>query len=160
MTNEDKQLREINRIIVSAIIISKDGKFLLGKKDPSGGGVYPDAWHIPGGGIKDGESFSDALTREVREEATLDITGLSTKPLPKGEGEADKTLETGEIVLAHMEFNRFEIRLEKTAQELEAIIKPGDDLVELKWFTSEELKEIQQIPGGREFFEQMGYIKL
>ena len=44
-------MREIERTIVSGLVFSKDGKLLMGLKDPAKGGVYPDVWHIPGGGI-------------------------------------------------------------------------------------------------------------
>lgn len=45
-----ENLREITREIVSGLIFSADGKLLMGKKDPTKGGVYSDCWHIPGGG--------------------------------------------------------------------------------------------------------------
>jgi 8-oxo-dGTP pyrophosphatase MutT (NUDIX family) len=48
-------MRAIHRDIVSALIFAKDGKLLMGKKESDGGGVYADCWHIPGGGIDEGE---------------------------------------------------------------------------------------------------------
>jgi len=42
-------MRQQDRTIVSAVLISRDKKILLGKVRE--GGVYPDCWHIPGGGI-------------------------------------------------------------------------------------------------------------
>ncbi|MEI8090766.1 MAG: hypothetical protein WCG98_00445 [bacterium] len=44
-------MREIHRTIVSAVIFSKDGKLLMGKKDPNAGGVYSQYRHFPGGGV-------------------------------------------------------------------------------------------------------------
>ena len=49
-------MREINRKIVGGIIFSKDGKLLQVMKNPKEGGVFPDCWHIPGGGVEQGES--------------------------------------------------------------------------------------------------------
>jgi ADP-ribose pyrophosphatase YjhB (NUDIX family) len=59
-------MRTIHRTIVSALIYSNDGKLLMGKKDPAKGGVYNDCWHIPGGGIEEGEGKIEALTRSKR----------------------------------------------------------------------------------------------
>lgn len=152
-------MREIFRTIVSALIWSKDGKLLMGRKDPLQGGVFFDCWHIPGGGINDGEAFDTALKREVLEETGLDISQYKIRPLPfVGHGEAEKILkETGEKVLCKMEFNRFEIVLDKNSDDIG--LNPTDDLIEMRWFSKEELSTIKQIPGGKEFFIQAGYIK-
>lgn len=154
-----RRLPVIQRTIASALIFSKDGKLLMGRKDPSKGGVYPNAWHIPGGGIEDGETLDEAVIREVVQETGLDISNQLRKPVPIiGRGSTVKTLETGEKVWCEMGFNRFEVRMDQTAAELEQTAKPGDDLVELRWFNREELGEVELIPGGTEFFIQAGYM--
>ena len=57
-----------------------------------------------------------------------------------------------------MEFNRFEIHIkDKNADEIKLHL--NDDLVEARWFNKEELLNVKQIPGGKEFFEEMGYMK-
>lgn len=157
--NKEK-LREIYRKIASAIIFSKDGKMLLGKKDPSKGGVYPDDWHIPGGGVEENETLEDALTREITQEVIgLDISKYNLKKIPLiGKGETVKTLSSGERVWCKMEFNRFEIHLDKSASELVQEVAPGDDLVELRWFSKAELATVSQAADGKEFFKQAGYI--
>jgi len=152
-------MREIKREIASAIILSRDGKVLMGRKDPKGGGVYADVWHIPGGGLDSGETLRDALRREVLEETGINIDeeGVSVRQLDLvEEGTAPKTLETGETVLARMRFNRFEVLL---PQDAEAVtLRDEGDLHGFRWFSPDELRDAEQIPGGREFFEQMGYI--
>jgi 8-oxo-dGTP diphosphatase len=57
------------RVGVCALIVSRD-RVLLGKrgKDPNRG-----LYVLPGGGVEDGESFDQALRREVREETGLEI---------------------------------------------------------------------------------------
>jgi hypothetical protein len=55
-----------------------------------------------------------------------------------------------------MEFNRFEVYLDKSSDEV--ALKPTDDLVELRWFDKRDLAYVKQIPGGREFFQERGYI--
>lgn len=151
-------MREIQRTIVSAIILSRDRKILMGRKDPTKGGVWPDAWHIPGGGVENNETLEQALAREIMEEVGLDISHYTVKHLSGNfTGLTEKTLkETGERVLCHMLFNHFEIQLKKNASEIE--IQPSDDLVETHWFTLEELPNVKQIPGSEEWFEKMGYV--
>lgn len=152
-------MREINRTIVAAIILSQDNKILLGKKDPSKGGVYPNCWHTPGGGVDEGETLEQAVIREVREEVGIDITPYPLERIPLvDQGVAEKTLkETGERVLCHMEFNRFQIVIkDQLAKDIQ--LQLNDDLVEAQWFSMEELAQTKQIPSGREFFQKLGFI--
>jgi len=152
-------MREIQRKIVSALILSQDHKLLMGKKDPAKGGVYSDCWHIPGGGIDEGEILEQALKREVLEETGIDISPYTIKLIPFiGSGLTEKTLKTGEKVMCQMEFNRFEVSItDKKADEIS--LYPTDDLVEIKWFSMEELPNIKHIPGGLDFLKEAGYIK-
>jgi len=152
-------MREIHREIVSAIIFSQDGKLLMGKKDPAKGGVYSDCWHIPGGGMDEGETLEQALGREVLEEVGIDIAPYKVTAIPrKFSGVCEKVLrETGEKVLCHMVFNSFRIDIaDKLASEIE--LKLEDDLVEARWFSLEELADVKLIPGGKESFQAMGLI--
>ena len=152
-------MRTIKRKIVSAVIFSKDGKILMGKKDPKKGGVYPNVWHIPGGGIKDEETMEQALFREISEEVGIDIKQYPIKKIEIiGYGTTEKTLkDTGEKVMCEMEFNRFEIHINDKVSDA-IILSLNDDLVEAKWFSKNELANVKQIPGGKEFFEKMGYM--
>ena len=56
-------MRTIKREIVDGILLSNDGRVLIGKNVK--GGVYEDLWVIPGGGIDEGETAEDALKREI-----------------------------------------------------------------------------------------------
>lgn len=152
------RMREIQRTIASALIFSKDGKLLMGKKDPTKGGVYSDCWHIPGGGMDDGETLEQTLKREVQEEVGIDISFYNPVLIPeKGGGIAEKTLPSGEKVLCKMEFNIFRVDIgDKLANEIKTNL--SDDLVEIRWFSPEELPDVKQIPGGKEYFQKIGLI--
>jgi len=150
-------MREIQRTIVSAVIFSRDGKLLMGKKDPRKGGVFSDCWHIPGGGVDEGETMIEALVREIKEETGLDISSYETEQIPSlSPRVAEKTLATGEVVLCHMNFNLFKVQLDKVAEEIK--LDRTDDLVEMRWLSRKELNEIKHIPGGKEHFKKLGFI--
>ncbi len=151
-------MREIQRKIASALILSLDYKLLMGRKDPAKGGVYSDCWHIPGGGVDEEETLEQTLKREVLEETGIDISPYQIKLIPFiGSGLTEKTLKTGELVMCKMEFNRFEVNMDKNADEIK--LKPTDDLVDMQWFSMNELLNIKHIPGGLEFLKEAGYIK-
>lgn len=54
-------------------IIQIDQKILLGKKVKKEGHFLSEAWHIPGGKVRENESLEQALKREMKEETNLDI---------------------------------------------------------------------------------------
>lgn len=144
-------MRTIHRTIATALIYSRDNKILMGKKDPAKGGVYSDCWHIPGGGVDEGETLTDALVREVREETGLDVGQYQLEELDyKNDGVSEKTLrDTGERVLCQMTFHYFRIVIDdKDSSDIK--LDPTDDLVEMRWFTSGEVQNLKRVPGGPE----------
>lgn len=149
------------RRIASVFVLSADNKMLMGRKDPNGGGVYPDAWHIPGGGVNEGETLLDAAVRELFEESSLQVDpGLfEVAPGEPGHGEWEKRKSDGTRVWCEMEFNRFIVHLDKSAEELAGIVRPGDDIIEWAWFDQQQLHEVEQIPGGFETMVRLGFIK-
>ena len=57
-------------LLVSAAIIIKDGKVLLGQRRK--GDRHPYKWEFPGGKVEHGESPRQALIRELQEELQID----------------------------------------------------------------------------------------
>lgn len=152
-------MRTIQRQIVSALIYSKEGKLLMGKKDPKLGGVYIDCWHIPGGGIEENEDKIQALIREVKEEVGIDILPYKIELADdKDFGTSEKTLPDGEKVLVEMHFNVYKIAIsDKNSEEISVVL--SDDLAEYNWFTIPELSTIKPTPPSVRLFEKLGYIK-
>ena len=145
-------MRTIKRIIVSALIFSKDNKLFMGQKDPNKGGVYSDCWHIPGGGVDEGETKEIALIREVKEEVGIDISQEQIELADdQGTGTTEKVLkDTKEKVLCEMEFNVYKIKLSQNAETVE--INLSDDLVKYKWFEISELKNAKLTPPSEKLF--------
>lgn len=153
-------MRTVKRDIVAALVYSKDSKLLMGKKDPAAGGVYADCWHIPGGGIEEGETKEQAVVREVKEEVGIDISGYPIVfESDEGIGTAEKTLkDTGEHVLVDMHFYVYKIAMDDK-ESIHIAINPGDDFIKARWFAISELVEAKLTPPSEKYFRKIGYIK-
>jgi 8-oxo-dGTP pyrophosphatase MutT (NUDIX family) len=150
-------MRVIERQIVAGLIISKDQKILLGKKDPNKGGVYTDCWHIPGGGVNLSESLLDALKREILEEVGIDIDTCKVSCLDtENKGESEKVLDTGERVLCKMHFNVYKIEVPDDFTAIE--VKLQDDLIEAKWVDVKELQTLKLTPPSIVLFKKLGWL--
>jgi len=55
------------------VMIKKGGKILIGKRKNSHG---DGTWAFPGGHLENGESFSECLKREIKEECAIDVKNL------------------------------------------------------------------------------------
>ncbi len=153
-------MRTIQREIVSALLISKDGKIFFGKKDPTQGGVYLECWHIPGGGVEGNETNSEALCREILEETGIDISSSPFELVDdKGRGTTEKTLkDTGEKVLCEMHFNVYKVQLAQNANEV--IVQLSDELSQYEWVDIEKIDEVHKTPPGEEFFARFDINRL
>lgn len=147
------------RKIASAVVLSKDGKILLGRKRPGKPAVYPDCWHIPGGMVEAGETLKTALARELKEETGLDISQWNVVLVDdQGSGEAVRQQTDGKQFLAKMQFFVFTVRItNKDAREI--VLTESDDLINLQWFNPEELAALTLTPPSISLFKRLGYLK-
>ena len=54
---------------VRAVVLDGEGRVFLIKH------AYTKGWHLPGGGVETGETFLQALTRELWEEGRIELAG-------------------------------------------------------------------------------------
>lgn len=149
-------MRTINRTIVSAMLMSSDGKILLGKVRE--GGVFPDCWHIPGGGVDEGETKEEALIREMQEEIGLDVAKFPTMLVRDADtGKANKTdKQTGETYHVVMQFNVYQVDI--PLPSLEIRIELHDDLTEYRWVALTDLPKYKHTPPSQKLFKSLGYL--
>ena len=133
-----------SRVIVAAVI-EKDEHFLFGKK-PAGVGPYPNKWLILGGGVNLGEeTVEDALRREIREEASIEI-----KDIEKIDFSDDIAEKNGELI--HHIFLTFKAKYES------GTLKPTDDIEELRWVHTSKIKELEHSKPSIQLFKKIGYL--
>jgi len=152
-------MRTMHRDIVSALIFSKDNKLFLGFKDSKAGGVFPDSWHIPGGGIEKGENNVEALIREIREETGIDIAQTKIALVnDQGTGTAEKTLrDTGERVVVKMTFFVYKVTLDQNSTDVNVQI--NDEFSEFQWVAPAALPSLKLPPPSIALFTKLGYLK-
>ena len=132
--------------VIATAIVEKDGKFLFGQK-PRDTGPYPNTWHLLGGGIKLGEeSITNALKREIREEAGIEIENIERisfdedyEPNKKGE-------------------NTHYIFLVFKASYKSGEAQAKDDVTELKWIDKNDLLNHTLTRPAIKLFKELGYI--
>ncbi|APH04892.1 NUDIX domain-containing protein [Bacillus weihaiensis] len=118
----------MNRRRACAAIIENDSILLVKE-------VFPDKvmWGLPGGGLEEGESFEEAVIREVKEEVTLDV-------------EVERLLYTGTYALGE---ERCYLVTKATEQRAVLGFDPEEDklhyLADLRWFPLSSQKEHVQV---------------
>jgi 8-oxo-dGTP pyrophosphatase MutT (NUDIX family) len=150
-------MRKIQRQIVSALVISKDQKLLMGMKDSSKGGVYSDCWHIPGGGVEEGEDQVKALQREIMEEVGIDISACKVEIVDdKGSGVSVKKLKDGEEVECQMQFFVYRVDINKNAHDIS--VQLDDDLVKYEWASLNDLRNYKLTPPSISLFQRLKWL--
>lgn len=126
-------------------------------KDPSAGGVYSDCWHIPGGGIEEGEDKITALIREINEEVGIDISKCKIE-LVDDHGSGISTKEkNGEVVECHMKFYVYQVDLSENYASIKVSL--NDDLKSVEWVTIDKLSNYKLTPPSTTLFKRLGWIK-
>ena len=107
----------------SAVVVGDDGRVLLARRKHE---PFAGCWDLPGGFLEEGEHPLDALRRELREEAGVELEpGDFLGVWMDRYGEAEDAPAT--------------INLYWTARITAGEPRPDDDVDELRWFGRDEL---------------------
>ena len=123
------------RMSIKGIVIDEQGRVLLAKE---GNGL----WEMLGGGLDHGEDPMTCLRREIGEETGLEVTYVSPSPkyfLTSKRRNADSYVANVvyEIQLKNLDFT------------------PSDECQELRFFSAEEMKDIDCFPNITELQKLM-----
>lgn len=102
-------------------LIEKDGKVLFVQE---GAGKIKGLWSLPGGKVDEGETFEEAVERELKEETNLDVINMK---------EIDIVQEEPNHTVKHI------YRVEAKGNLKSQI----GEILDIKWFSPEEVKEMK-----------------
>jgi 8-oxo-dGTP diphosphatase len=119
----------MTRLVVTAAVIEREGRFLVTRRQP---GVHlAGAWEFPGGKCDSGESLRACMVRELREELAVDAD-VGTEVLTTTHEYEDRRVE--------LHFLRCRISGEPSAQLGQAV----------RWVSREELVDLEFPPADAE----------
>ncbi len=135
------------RVIAVGVIQNADDDYLICRK-PINRGVFPGQWALPGGGIESGEYMDDALRREIREEAGIEITDI--RPLFFRDGTYPKLSPDGSCKNIYMIFLVF------TCRACSVDVKIGEEFEAYAWVKREDLATYDLNEETKRTFVEMG----
>jgi len=127
------------RIAVGAIVFHQGRVLLVARKNPPSQGL----WAIPGGSVELGERMTAAAEREILEE-----TGLTVR--------AHTPVETFEVIDRDEggDVRYHYVIVDLAADYLHGEIRPGDDALEARWVSQEELALLPVNPKTRQVLKK------
>jgi 8-oxo-dGTP diphosphatase len=129
---------------ISAYGVARDehGRLLLVRGSDQS--QFPGSWNLPGGGVEHGESPTDAVRRELREE-----TGLTVEVGSLVDVRSDLALAPAGDRLTH--FDRILYHVRVTGGELRDEADGSTNAA--RWFAKDELAEIAMLPWLSRFLD-------
>lgn len=138
-------MTKLPRCAVGAIVLEKGLLLLVRRNKEPGRG----SWTLPGGHVEWGESMREAVAREVREEAGVDIdvegvAGIAERIIPDDDG----------AVVFHFVI----VNYWAGARELPEP-RAGDDASDVRWVPVDELAGMNLSAGLYEFLQDRGALE-
>lgn len=124
--------------LTAAMVVKKNNKFLLARRNKEN---MFGRWVIPGGGVDFGETTKDAALREIKEETNLEVSNVSF-------------LCVKEVINVPGLYHSvvFFYLGDASSDSLKAC----DDVSEAKFFSVEEMKELDVLQSVKDVFAEMG----
>lgn len=135
MTDNKKAIR-----VGSAVLIIEGDKILLGRRNKE---PYFGRWVLPGGKIEYGETHQQAAIREAKEELGIDIDVLRL---------------AGRGIYYILSPDEHRMIVYSIARLLGGKMSPSTDISEARFFTRDELKNLDITPVVREVLRDEGWI--
>lgn len=124
---------------VRGVVLDQEGRVMLVKH------TYIEGWHLPGGGVENGESGPEAMCREIKEEARLLCFPSDCEPVGMFLRQAGRL---SDYVMVYVV---------RRARSLEEAPKGVDlEISDRRWFSLEALPDDISGPTQRRISEVMG----
>lgn len=134
-----------SRLVVTGIV-KKGDAYLFGQKS-NNKGPYPNTWHLLGGGVNlEEETAEDAMRREIKEEAGIEVDNLERVSFDE-DYEPDK----------HGEMTHY-VFLVYQANYKSGDLQPKDDIEKLQWVHKSKLKNISLTRPSVKLFKELKLI--
>lgn len=134
MVHKDNLERPLFALMVRCVIKKNDRFLLISEKGE-------EVWETPGGTLEIGEYFEDALLREAQEETGYKIKLI--KPLIVSIGDSHRVKDEKIVCII------FESEI------IEKVKEPESDIIGIKWFSPEEIKNLKPDWHDREIFDMI-----
>lgn len=122
MPENNLQKENVKVEVVAGVVIKKDNKYLLLQEKQSKAYML---WNFPAGKVDIGESFEQAAIREAKEESGYDVELIKEIGIfQKRPTDAVKHAFEANIIGGELKF-------------------PEDEMLDAKWFTFDEIKQMQ-----------------
>ena len=121
--------------VVAGVIRNDENKVLIAQR-----GLHKDhggMWEFAGGRVEDGETFEDAIIREMKEELEIDVTPI-------------KRLGSHQYEYPHLSINLMAVECEYTGGEL---VQTEHEAI--AWVTPEEMKNYIFTPADEFIVEKL-----
>lgn len=124
--------------LTAAVLIEKQGKFLLALRNKKN---FNNRWIIPGGGVDFGETTEQAAVREFKEETNIDVN-------------IDRLIGYKEIINVPGRYHSIVFFYKGTPKNLD--IKAQDDISEARFFSVDEIKNLETAESVRWVLKKLG----
>ena len=144
-----------------ALIIDQHGRYLVQKRDDRPDIFFPGHWGCFGGALEPGETYDEALVREMREELQLDVTNAKVSHFTDFDfdfgfaagGVVDRRYYTVELTTVRIDTLTLgegqEMRLMEGTQALQCIMVPYDRFAIWMHYYRDELGAKESDPNSK-----------